>query len=86
MPRIQSKLILFKAETLSRFFEFEAPLNWWDNYSDNEVELYGVPGDHESMFEEPYVKTLSNRLTKRLSEMDFPHLNNIVRYCIWNVI
>ncbi|MFW2569679.1 amino acid adenylation domain-containing protein [Legionella sp. 29fVS95] len=68
LPIINSQLILFKAEKLTEMFQYDAPLNWWENYSKRPIELHIVPGDHESMFYEPNIQTLASKLNKSLGE------------------
>ncbi|WP_094091156.1 amino acid adenylation domain-containing protein [Legionella clemsonensis] len=69
LPRIRSKLILFKAETLTDLFNYDAPLNWWENYSEEKITCYLVPGDHESMFSEPHIKVLADKLNEFLNSI-----------------
>jgi thioesterase domain-containing protein len=66
LPIIHSNFILFKAETLNEMFDFEAPLNWWDDYVDHPITSYMVPGDHETMFTDPHVKHLADKLNDYL--------------------
>jgi len=68
MPTIKTKFILFKAKKLTEMFQDNAMLNWWDNYSTQPIELHLVPGDHESMFYEPHIKVLANKLNESLLE------------------
>lgn len=70
IPRIRSKFILFKSETLTELFNFEAPLNWWDNYTSKEIICYLVPGTHESMFSEPHLFILANKLNESLNSIN----------------
>ncbi|WP_182392612.1 amino acid adenylation domain-containing protein [Legionella sp. PC997] len=70
LPRIKTNLILFKAESLTNLFNYDAPLNWWDNYTADEITYYLVPGNHESMFSEPNIKTLANKLNVCLNSLD----------------
>ncbi|MBX9703372.1 MAG: amino acid adenylation domain-containing protein [Silvanigrellaceae bacterium] len=67
LPVIKTKLILFKAKELTETFKYNAPLNWWENYSTQPIELHVVPGDHESMFYEPNIRVLANNLNDSLS-------------------
>lgn len=70
LPLIESKLILFKAKVLTEIFNYDTPLNWWDNYSNQPIEHYLVPGDHESMFNEPNIKTLAHTLNESLKQFN----------------
>ncbi|KTD06954.1 amino acid adenylation domain-containing protein [Legionella jamestowniensis] len=69
LPRIRSKFILCKAETLTDLFNYDAPLNWWENYSEEKITCYLVPGDHETMFSEPHIKVLANKLNELLNSI-----------------
>ena len=69
LPRIESTLILFKAEVLTELFNYDAPLNWWDNYSSQPIERYLVPGNHENMFYEPNIKILASKLNDSLNDL-----------------
>lgn len=66
MPLIKTKFILFKAKSLNDMFQYDATYNWWENYTSQPIELHAVPGDHESMFYEPHVKVLANKLNDSL--------------------
>lgn len=70
LPRIHSKLILFKAEMLTDLFNYDAPLNWWDNYMSAEIICHLVPGTHESMFSEPYLSVLVEKLNESLNSIN----------------
>jgi len=60
-------LTLFKAEeTIALFANIESKYNHWEKGSPNSIELYTVPGDHETMFQEPNVATLGARINKCL--------------------
>lgn len=70
MPIITTKFILFKAKKLTEMFQYNATLNWWENYTSQPIELHLVPGDHESMFYEPNIKDLVSQLNDSLNEKD----------------
>nr|WP_238551360.1 thioesterase domain-containing protein [Legionella oakridgensis] len=71
LPLIQTKFILFKAKELSEMFQYEADLNWWENYAKHSIDLYTVPGDHESMFSEPNLQNLATKMNKALNKLLF---------------
>lgn len=53
-----------KQENSDRLFQ---ELAWgWNQFSDGEVEIYIVPGNHISMMSEPHVKVLAQKLQKSL--------------------
>lgn len=68
LPIIQSKLVLFKAKELHEIFQYNAPFNWWEEYVKDQIEFHLVPGDHETMFYEPNIKTLAGKLSDSLNE------------------
>lgn len=78
LPRIYSKLILFKAEKLTELFNYDAPLNWWDNYMSGEIICHLVPGTHETMFSEPHLSILSKKLNTSLSAINNVLYDNLV--------
>lgn len=67
MPVITSPLMLFKAKQLTELFQYDAPLNWWENYASLPIELHMVSGDHETMFSEPHIGKLAELLSQRLT-------------------
>lgn len=67
---INSPFVLFKSEELlPAFSEIDEPFNHWRRFSKLPIKVYRVPGNHETMFQEPHVyilsKKLNNYLTKR---------------------
>lgn len=72
LPMINSQFILFKAETLNEMFDFEAPMNWWDEYVQQTITIkcHVVSGDHETMFTEPHVKKLAKEINQYLKAKD----------------
>ena len=62
---IECPIALFKAaEVLPAFVEIDAPFNHWENFSNNKIITSIVPGNHESMFQEPHVHQLSAAITQ----------------------
>lgn len=71
LPVLPNKLTLFKAmDTVDVFQPIEAPLNHWEGYSKRSIDLHKVPGDHESMFQEPNVAILGQKLNNCLTNID----------------
>lgn len=68
LPIIQSELVLFKAEKLNGIFQYNAPLNWWEDCFKESIEFHLVPGDHETMFYEPHIRVLANKLNDSLNK------------------
>lgn len=63
LPFLKSKLTLFKpTETMMVFREMDAPLNHLERYFAQPIDLHHLPGNHETMFEEPHVKQLAEKL------------------------
>jgi len=70
-PYIPQQLTLFKANKLLSIFEpIENTFNHWEQYSTIPIEMYNVPGDHESMFQEPNVAVLGSKLNECLNRLD----------------
>lgn len=70
IPPIKAPFILFKATHLSPLFQYDAPLNWWNNYTNQPVECHLVPGDHESMFYDQHGKALAELIRASLEDKD----------------
>ncbi|CAM4401585.1 MAG: D-alanine--D-alanyl carrier protein ligase [Legionellaceae bacterium] len=69
--RIHQKITLFKAsELLPEYIDIDTSLNYWDNYiNKNLIDLQIVPGNHESMFYEPHVQILAEKINTILQEI-----------------
>lgn len=64
---IECPIALFKSEDiLPAFKEIDAPLNHWENFSSHSITPYIVPGNHETMFKEPYVYILRDKINEYL--------------------
>ncbi len=60
---IKAKLTLFKADGVIPIYQpYESPFNHWEKYSIYPVKLHHVPGDHETMFQEPHVAVLTKKI------------------------
>jgi amino acid adenylation domain-containing protein len=72
IPNLNSQLTLFKAMELWPVFRElkKIPYYGWETYSTKEVQVYTVPGNHETMFWEPHVQVLANRINNCLSKFD----------------
>lgn len=63
---IQSEIILFKArDLLPEYKIIEAPDNHWSQYAFC-LSTMTIPGDHNTMMQEPYVATLAAEMSKYL--------------------
>lgn len=68
---IEAPMALFKSEELlPAFAEIDAPLNHWEKYSSSPIQRFSIPGNHESMFQEPHVFTLAEKLETYLNQED----------------
>jgi len=67
LPHIHCHFELFKAEILTEIFNYEAPYNWWENFISGTLNCHLVPGNHESMFSEPHICILADKLNKFLN-------------------
>ena len=73
-----SKITLFRASEPSVFTKLylptpedwynRDPLHGWSNLADGGLEIHDVPGDHFSLFEEPHVQVLAEKLRACLDE------------------
>lgn len=71
MQLIEDPIALFKSkELLPAFLEIDAPLNHWEQFSNNQIIRFAVPGTHETMFHEPHVFTLAQQLNEHLVKID----------------
>lgn len=63
-------MALFKSkEILPIFKEVDAPMNHWEKFSNlNKISCHLVPGNHETMFQKPYVETLASLIDDYLSK------------------
>src|SRR5205085_11357846 len=58
-------VVLFKAKIRSAIFK-DDPNMGWSNYFTGKMELYEIEGDHHTMFKEPGVNQLAEKLTEIL--------------------
>jgi amino acid adenylation domain-containing protein len=66
-------ITLFRAQEINSQQEnsshlFQDPAYGWNQFSDGEVEIHTVPGNHISMMTEPHVKVLAQKLQKSLEQ------------------
>lgn len=62
---LRTDITLFKARELwSAFASIDDRCNGWSPYIEGEIIRCTVPGNHESMFFDPHVKTLANHLCR----------------------
>lgn len=67
MQLIEYPIALFKSrDLLPAFVEIDAPLNHWEQFSNNQIVRFIVPGNHETMFQEPHVFALADVINKYL--------------------
>lgn len=74
MPCLNQKFTLFKAKELWHIFKKDAPFNGWENYSTFPIERYIIPGNHETIFYEPYVQLLAKNLNSCLESLSLINL------------
>jgi thioesterase domain-containing protein/acyl carrier protein len=66
---IESPIVLFKSkEIMPAFSEIDAPCNHWESFTSGMIKTIIIPGNHETMFQEPHVYELSKTLTLYLDE------------------
>lgn len=67
---IECPIVLFKSEEiLPAFIEIDSPHNHWEDFSNNQIETIIVPGNHETMFQEPHVYQLSEYINQYLKKV-----------------
>jgi amino acid adenylation domain-containing protein len=85
VPRPYPKRItLFRSEEAlphdaadSRFQAFQDPMLGWGGLSHEPVEVYPIPGNHFTLFVEPHVQVLANRLKACLQESQVCDLSQL---------
>lgn len=70
LKEIVAPMGLFKSkEILPIFKEVDAPMNHWEKFSNSDkISCYLAPGNHETMFQKPYVETLASLIDDYLSK------------------
>jgi polyketide synthase PksJ len=67
---IQEPVFLYKAQTLlPEYIEINEPYNYWTKHVVNPIHLAHVPGDHETILDEPNIKTLASLLDTMFIEI-----------------
>jgi amino acid adenylation domain-containing protein len=61
-------LTLFKASERPRFMTWD-PMESWPNYISGDIQIQPVPGRHDSILFEPYVKDLAAALDRRIEQV-----------------
>lgn len=70
MRNITHPILLFKAkEVMDIFSPIDCPDNNWRKYSCAHLDIINVDGNHETMFQNDYVKNLSNELSILLEKI-----------------
>ncbi len=84
LPMIETKFILFKAQELSPMFQYEADLNWWENYVKDSIELYIASGDHETMFSEFNIPNLAAKMNEVINTIliESGNFNNTIDHLL----
>ena len=63
LSKIEGRVVLFKAKTvLSEYKKIAKKDNGWGSYAKQGLEVYLVPGDHETILKEPNVSFLAEQL------------------------
>lgn len=67
MRKIDHDIILFKSKEIMDIFKpIDCHDNNWGKYADGKLDIISIEGNHESMFQKPYVKDLSLKLSELL--------------------
>ncbi len=78
LSAIDVKLTLFKAATTIPVYQaVEEASNHWDHYCQQPIEKYVIPGDHETIFQEPNLSILGKILNHCLEQAEvMPHIKS----------
>lgn len=77
VPNVNAQLTLFKAkDVVSAYKPYQASFNHWEPYSNYPIEKYMIPGDHETIFEEPNVRVLAQKLNECLKKIEIKRILN----------
>jgi phthiocerol/phenolphthiocerol synthesis type-I polyketide synthase E len=64
------KLTLFKAQDFENFFDSSRDdSNGWKDLTNFDIDRYSIPGNHDSMLEEPNVQTLAEKINECLEKI-----------------
>jgi polyketide synthase PksJ len=67
---IQETVYLFKAQTLlPEYVDIDNPCNYWKDHVKDNINIYKVPGDHETILDEPNIKILAELLDQIFMEL-----------------
>lgn len=68
---ITHKLTLFKCQEIMPVFQtIDSDTNHWEKYVKTPLNKYEVPGNHETMFQEPHVRVLAQAIDDSLKKLD----------------
>lgn len=71
MKKVNYKILLFKAKEIMDIFKpINSPDNNWTKYAMQGLQIIEAEGNHETMFQNHYAKSLANQLSKFLDETD----------------
>jgi acyl transferase domain-containing protein/thioesterase domain-containing protein/acyl carrier protein len=71
IPSISDDIILFKAKTLlSEYQSIDQSFNYWDHYTKNNIQVFTISGDHETILDEPNVVEITNKLYDILTQIE----------------
>ena len=80
IPLVDAKITFFKAEELWPVFkEMATSSNCWEPFSTKPVDTHRVPGNHETMFWEPHVQMLADKIHQSINKIDNQNLPGIIR-------
>ncbi len=71
MSKITQQLTLFKSQELLPVFKsIDSPDNHWNKYTINPVDIYSIPGNHQTIFQLPNVQILASKLADAINTID----------------
>jgi amino acid adenylation domain-containing protein len=80
IPLVNAKITFFKAEELWPVFkEMPVSSSCWEPFSTKPVDTHMVPGNHETMFWEPHVQVLADKIHQSIDKIEDQNLPGIIR-------
>ncbi len=70
-PKTDMKLTLFKAEDVMPDWQsFQHDKNYWDRYTNLDVDSHIISGDHDTLLQEPNVQVLAQKINEYLDKIE----------------
>ena len=67
---IQEPVFLYKANTLlPEYLDIDDPYNYWEKHVKDPINVYKVPGNHETILDEPNIQNLAALVDNMLTSI-----------------